>query len=331
MPKSVTMTLKRRLIILLALLLGGFAALNVAACRQARAMMHFTTDSARTDKPENLTLGQKISVLFCGVKLPRPHSSLSPDKVGPACRAVSIPAANGITLGAWYCPGAPSSPLVLLFHGYAADKTGMVPEARAFLDMGCSVLLVDFRGSGDSSESYTTLGYYEAEDVAAAADYARRQWPHSKLILYGESMGAAAVLRAVAACGARPDAIMVEAVFDKMLTTVRHRFEALGVPAFPSAQLLVFWGGRQAGFNGFAHNPVEYAASVRCPILFLHGTADPRARLEEARRVFDAVSAPKRFKEFPTLGHESSVTRFPAAWKEAVGQFLKDAANQTLQ
>jgi fermentation-respiration switch protein FrsA (DUF1100 family) len=144
-------------------------------------------------------------------------------------------------------------------------------------------------------------------------------------------MGAAAVLRAVSAGEARPDAIIVEAVFDKMLNTVRHRFEAMGVPAFPGAQLLVFWGGRQAGIDGFAHNPVQYAAGVRCPILFLHGTADPRARLEEARRVFDAVSAPKRFKEFPTLGHEPSVTRFPAEWKETVGQFLKDMDSKTLE
>jgi hypothetical protein len=330
-PQCVKIPFKRRWIILAALLLGGFIALNAVAYRQARAMMHFTTDTARTEKPENLALGQKIKVLFCGVELPRPHSSLSPEKVGPACRGVSIPGANGIKLGAWYCPGAPAGPLVILFHGYAGDKTSLVAEARAFLDMGCSVLLVDFRGSGDSSESYTTVGFYEADDVAAAAGYAQTQLPHSKLILYGDSMGAAAVLRAVAHCDVRPDAIIVEAVFDKMLNTVRHRFEAMGVPSFPSAQLLVFWGGRQAGFDGFAHNPVQYAAGVRCPILFLHGAADPRARLEEARRVFAAVSAPKRFKEFPNLGHESSLTRFPAEWKEAVGQFLKDAANKTLQ
>ena len=327
---NVKTKLKRRLIILLALLLCAFIALNAVAYRQAYAMLHFTADNVGTEKPENLALGQKIKVLFCGVKLPRPHNRLSPDKVGPGCRAIAIPGAHGITLGAWYCPGPPSNPLVILFHGYAGDKTSMVPEARAFLDMGCSVLLVDFRGSGDSSESYTTVGYYEAEDVAAAVEYARKLLPRSRTILYGGSMGAAAVLRAVASCDVQPDAVIVEAIFDKMLNTVRHRFEAMGVPSFPSAQLLVFWGGRQAGFNGFAHNPVQYAAAVRCPILFLHGSADPRAHLEEARRVFAAVAAPKQFREFPNLGHEPSVVRFPTEWKATVSQFLKDGSNKTL-
>jgi dipeptidyl aminopeptidase/acylaminoacyl peptidase len=86
----------------------------------------------------------------------------------------------------------------------------MVPEARAFLDLGYSVMLVDFRGSGGSSESNTTVGFYEAEDVAAAVRYAQKQLPHSKLILYGGSMGAAAVLRAVANYNVQADAIIVE-------------------------------------------------------------------------------------------------------------------------
>src|SRR5205085_2544044 len=162
------------------------------------------------------------------------------------------------------------------------------------------------------------------EDVAAAVRYASAHFPHREVVLYGQSMGAAAILRAVNSCGVRPDAIIVEAVFDKMLNTVRHRFEAMGIPSFPSAELLVFWGGHQQGFNGFSHNPVQYAASVDCPILFLHATADPRAKIEEARRVFTAVPAQKRFQEFPEIGHAAAVVHFPVEWKDTVGRFLQE-------
>lgn len=92
--------------------------------------------------------------------------------------------------------------------------------------------------------------------------------------------------------------------------------------AFPSAELLTFWGGCQFGFNGFAHNPVEYAASLRCPALFLHGEDDPRATLAEGRRVFDAVPGPKRFVTFDGVGHDSYVARHPEAWRAAVRGFL---------
>jgi len=45
-----------------------------------------------------------------------------------------------------------------------------------------SVLLVDFRGSGDSSEAYTTIGFDEAKDVAAVMRlvfYGNRRWANS--------------------------------------------------------------------------------------------------------------------------------------------------------
>ena len=227
----------------------GSIALNLLAYRHAFAMMHFTAGSPRTHEPEKLTLGQKCKVLLCGVNIPRPQAKASAIDLGPATRGLRLEGTNGIALGAWYCPGSIEKPLVILFHGYSAEKSSMLPEAKAFLEMGLSVLLVDFRGSGDSSESYTTIGFAEAEDVASAVGYAHAHLPHRKVILYGQSMGAVAILRAVHSCGVQPDAIIVEAVFDQMLNTVRHRFEAMGMTSFPSAELLVFWGGRQAGFR----------------------------------------------------------------------------------
>ncbi len=308
-----------------ALVVAGFVAMNAMAYRHAYAMMHFGGGTARTNKPEKLSPAEKIRVLICGVTVPRPQTRLAPAALRPQCRALTIPCDNGISLGAWHCPAASGDPLVILFHGYAGEKTGTLREARAFLQLGHSVLLVDFRGSGDSSESYTTIGFREAEDVAAAVAYARVVLRQPRVVLYGQSMGAAAVLRAVDACGVRPDAIIVEAVFDRMLHTVRHRFEALGLPAFPGAELLVFWGGLQAGFNGSLHDPAKYASSVTCPILFLHGSDDPRARVEEARRVFAAVLGWKQFEEFPALGHEPSSARYPERWTAAVSQLLAEA------
>jgi dipeptidyl aminopeptidase/acylaminoacyl peptidase len=318
--------MKRWLGILAVVAVIGGVALNLLAYRHAYAMMHFSIGGPKTEQAEALTSYRKVKILLQGVNLPRPETTLWPTALGPGGQAVTIESTHGIELGAWYCPGDPEAPLVILFHGYGADKSGTLPEAHAFLGMKSSVLLVDFRGSGDSSESYTTVGFEEADDVAAAVRYARNHFPETKVILYGQSMGASAVLRAVHCCGVQPDGIIAEAVFDRMLNTVRHRFEAMHVPSFPSAELLLFWGGRQFGFDAFSHNPVDYAASVKCPILFLHGAADPRARVEESRRVFNAVPGPKTFHEFATVRHEPAVVRFPNEWIETVSHFTNDIA-----
>jgi len=301
---------------------AALVGLNGVAYNQAYTMTHFTRGGPRTPEARKLSGAQKLKTLFCGVNIPRPQAVDTRTEIGPGCVSLSIPCADGPKLGAWYCPAPSARSLVLLFHGYAGEKSSLTEEAKVFLELGCSVLLVDARGSGESSESYTTIGYLEGLDVAAALNYAREHYPHQRMVLYGISMGAASILRAVAADHARPDGIIIEAVFDTLVQTVRNRFRPLHIPSFPAAEMLVFWGGRQTGFNGFSHNPVDYAKRVTCPILFMHGGQDPLARLAEGRAVYEAVPSPKEFREFPQAGHEPTFPRDPREWTAAVRRFL---------
>ena len=66
------------------------------------------------------------------------------------------------------------------------------------------------------------------------------------------------------------DAAVLECPFDTMLNAVRARFTAMGLPSFPGAGLMVFWGGWQHGYNAFAHNPVNAPPperSLRAPAI----------------------------------------------------------------
>src|SRR5262249_47015725 len=142
------------------------------------------------------------------------------------------------------------------------------------------------------------------------------------LVLYGISMGSAAVLRGVAAEGVTPDAIILESPFDRLLTTTENRFHAMGLPAFPAAGVLIFWGSVQQGFNGFSHNPVDYAPAVRCPALVLYGAQDPRVSPAQAQAVFDRLGGRKQFVTVPDAGHVLLIDVNPTLWQEQVGQFL---------
>jgi pimeloyl-ACP methyl ester carboxylesterase len=320
--------IKRWLLILFMLFIMGFAVLNVIAYNQAYSMMHFTSNGTRTRKPEDLSFWTKIRVIINGVNVPRPISQGTPSELAHGSRTLLINGPDNITLETWYCDQGEETPLIILFHGYSAKKTNLLSEARIFLGLGVSVLLVDFRGSGGSSESYTTIGMREGDDVSAVVRYANNNLSHSAIILFGQSMGAVAILRAIHEYGVTPDAVILEAVFDTMLNTVRNRFAAMGIPSFPSAQLLIFWGGRQWGFDGFAHNPVDYARSVKCPALFMHGVDDPRAPIVEGRRVFEAVPGPKEFKAFESVRHEAYASIHSNEWKNAVAGIINRAENK---
>ena len=305
-----------------ALALAGFLAVNAIACMQARALLHYGPAGQNTPGIEELTAGEKLRTILLGARVPRPENRRSPADLGWAYEVASIAAAGG-PLEAWVLPGEPDHGVAVLFHGYAASKESLLPAAAPFRARGYTAVLVDFHGSGGSAGATTSLGAREAGDVAAALGYVRQRWPGRPLLVYGFSMGAAAVTHALAADPLQPAALILEAPFDRLLTTVGHRFSAMGLPAVPGAELLLFWGSLQAGFNGFAFNPVEDARRLSSPTLLVRGMGDPRVTSAEVRSFAAAIRAPTSFVDVPGVGHEPVSVADPAAWEREVGRFLE--------
>ena len=308
----------------------AFALLNVWAFRHAWAMTHFSSGGKSTIRPEEMSVFGRAAVLLTGVNLPRPANDRTPADLNLSFATLRLRAADGVELEAWHIAHPDPCATVVLFHGYGTCKSKLLNEAGAFHKLRCNTLLVDFRGSGGSEGNTTTLGVYEALDVAAACDLAQKLDPHGPPILYGRSMGSVAILRAIAQYGVRPEGVILECPFDRLLGTVEHRFAAMSLPSFPSAELLVFWGGVQHGMNGFAHNPVEYASRVDCPVLLLHGQQDKRVSVSEVEAVCANLPGKKRLEIFPDVGHEACYRTRPDLWIQHVSAFLTDVADDRL-
>ena len=305
------------------------AGLNLLAYRHAYALTHFREGGVRTAKPEALSLGEKLRVLAVGPTVPRPQNRRTPLDVGLRYERHVFPGAHGLPLEAWYVPRPERRGVVLLFHGHADSKESQLKAAAMFHEMGYSSLLVDFYGSGGSGGSDTSIGFHEATDVASAYQYARELPGRPPVVLYGESMGAAAILKAVADHHLAPEAIVLEMPFDSLLRTVRQRFWSMGIPAFPSAELLVFWGGWQQDFNGFRFNPADAARVVTSPTLLMNGDSDPWVTTEEAQRIFGNLHGPKRLKLFHGLKHQSFLNARPEGWRQSISEFLAEYAVAT--
>ena len=323
-PRNASWTRIGRWAVLVALVL--FVAGNVIAWQQAWAMTHYVTGGT-APVIERLSVSEKIGTLLGGVRVPRPENTHTPADVGLVYQTATIPADSGETLEAWVVDATASRGVILLFPGYATPKESLLGAASAFHGWGYTAVLVDFRGVGGSSRSDTTLGVREGTDVALAARWAAGRWPGRPLILYGFSMGSAAVLEAVAHHGVQPPALILESPFDRLLDAARTRFHAMGLPGTPGAELLLFWGSIQGGSNAFALAPADDAASVQRPALVLHGDADPRVSQAQAQAVYARLSGPRTWSEIPGAGHDVLGTA-PGAWQAAVRPFLATIGEQ---
>ncbi|MCB2408264.1 alpha/beta hydrolase [Hymenobacter lucidus] len=304
---------------LLWLLLLGLLAVNAVAFLHAWRFTHFTDEPGlHTENPEQLSALDKAVVLLTGIKNPKPRNNAVP---AFAFRTVLIPSPNG-KLEAWYSPVASARGTVALFHGYTSNKSKLLTEAGVFRQLGYSVLLLDFAGNGGSEGFQTTVGFRESADVAAAFAFLRQQTT-GPIILYGASMGAVAILRAESELGVKPTANIIECPYGSMLQTAENRFSSMHVPAFPMANLLVFWGGVQNGFWAFNLDATQFAQHITTPTLLMWGAADPRVTRAETDAIYAALQGPKQRRDFPGVGHEPYWHKSPQEWETTISGFLK--------
>lgn len=277
---------------------------------------HFSENDNTRPGSGELSLGQKIQYALTGVPNPRPRTQKTPD-----VPYQTVVVDSNYQTVCWFIPTPEAVGTMILLHGYGGEKSSMLDKAALFRGMGWNCLLVDFRGAGETPGNRCSIGFYEAEQVRAAFNWASRE-TLGPIWLFGTSMGAVAALRATAKENITPSGLIIECPFGSLLQTTKARFRMQGVPSFPMAHLLVFWGGVQQGFNGFSHNPVDYAKTITIPTLLLYGEKDPKVSKAETDRIFDALRGNKARTYFPEAGHENYLNQYRPEWIQAVSKFL---------
>lgn len=300
------------------LVLGAIVLANVIAFIHAYKFTHFTTAvAARTGDPESLSATSRVKLLFTGIDNPRPIHKQQP--AADLYETVWVNSPH--KLECWLGRDRGTQGTVVLFHGYAGEKSSLLERAAEFSKLGYTTLLVDFTGSGGSEGNGTSVGYKEAVQVKACMEYAQNL-DSRPVILFGTSMGAAAILKAMDDYPLKPTAIVLECPFGSLYKTVCARFDIMGVPAFPMAGLLCFWGGAQNGYWAFGHNPSAYAAAVKCPTLLLYGQQDERVSMEETEAIYTNLQGPKTLKVYPEAGHNTFIPTNRQTWVTDVTAFV---------
>ena len=254
--------------------------------------------------------------------LPRSQIYRFPTELGLQYTSQKIPLNDNEWLATWLIKADNPQGTVILFHGKESSKSSLLTPAQVFNSLGYDTLLVDFRGSGNSSGNTNTVGFKEGEDVAVAVNYIRQLNSEQPIILYGISMGSAAILKAIADYQVKPDGIILELPFARLVDVVKNRLEIYNLPSFVIGELIVFWGGIQHRFNGFNHNPIDYVKTVDCPTIIFSGDRDPLVSLEDVQELHGNLDSQKKLVVFPNAGHQLLVKVDPQLWQQNVEKLL---------
>jgi alpha-beta hydrolase superfamily lysophospholipase len=204
----------------------------------------------------------------------------------------------------------------------------VLSEASEFRYLGYDVLLIDFRGHGNSGGNTTTIGIRESEEINLAYEFAKSKNPRN-IFVWGNSMGAVAVAKAVADYGIKPAGLMLEMPFASLQSHLQSKARALGfsgMPEKPFGFFVTLWIGIERGVGAFGHKTSRYMKKITCPVLMQWGEEDRYVLRKDIDKVFASIaSSSKTLAVYPTGGHESLLLLDPVKWRSETEKFL--AAN----
>jgi pimeloyl-ACP methyl ester carboxylesterase len=210
------------------------------------------------------------------IYLPYGAPVVAPAAVFDGGSAVALHTDDGLQLTAWHAPatGPVRGVTVLVLPGNAGSRADRVPLAHALGAAGFDVLLLDYRGYGGNPGSPTEEGL--AADARAAHRHLvdERGVPPARLLLFGESLGAAVATRL-----ARERA--VGGMVLRSPFTALADVGAVHYPFLPVRLLLM---------DRFA--VAEQVAGTTVPVVVVLGTADEVVPPDQSRAVAAAAGAP---------------------------------------
>ena len=279
---------------------------------------------------------------------PDPNDKKTPKDFGMEFRPVEFHSTDGILLKGWYMPagsdtgamGGEANGTIIYCHGQNRTRIEMLPYAAFGHRLGYNGLVFDFRHQGQSDGNLTTLGYRERYDVVGAIHFVLGEEKASRpVILWGVSMGAAAVLMA-AADSPDASAVISDSTFINYRELIRHHYWLFlglvrrnwwwfpALPAFPLTDEVTYWSAWRGHFkpSDFDLERAVKRINLR-PILFVAVEGDQRMPPWYAQSLYADSNSPE--KELVIVGGSRHGEAFKYATKQyeqAVAHFLNDVS-----
>jgi alpha-beta hydrolase superfamily lysophospholipase len=312
--------MKRLIKILLCTLLFVFILINIITAFHAYKFTHFYNAGEIIVKQQQNGWDKTGDILF-GIDVPKKPNTITADST---FETIYLTTKDGIKLQGWYLKTADSvKGTIVMFHGHGSNKSGIILESEAFRKMGYNTLLIDFRAHGGSGGHTTTIGYYEAEDVDLAYKFIKNKG-EKNIVLWGISMGAAAISKAISDDTLQPSKIILEMPYGSIVKAAEGRIKMMHLPPEPLATLITFWGGAEHGFWAFNMKPTEFVKKINCPVLLQWGKKDPRVTRGEIDLIYANITAPKKLVVYASAAHESLCKKENTKWVSEVQNFLKN-------
>src|SRR5436189_1031471 len=296
--------------------------INISAAFHTYRITHYySDDKVRNQQPSQGKLFLRTWRMMTGKKLAKSLIQYYPTI---PYDTVLLTMGNGKKLEAWYMKADSAKGTVILFHGLGSNKGNVLGEALEFNSFGYNTMLIDMRAHGNSEGMVSSLGYDESEEVKLAYDHVSKKG-EKNIVLWGMSLGAVIISKAMWQYDLKPQKIILEMPFDRLQDHIRARARISGFPGEPFGFFVTFWTGLEQGYWGYGHRTSRYVKNINCPVLLQWGNSDEYVMKEETERIFASIkSSKKKLEIYDGAGHGPLISGNQLKWDATVTGFLND-------
>jgi fermentation-respiration switch protein FrsA (DUF1100 family) len=227
----------------------------------------------------------------------------TPESIGLSYEDVTLTAADGTRLSAWYLPAPSSRGAVLFLHGNAQNISTHLASVAWLPAQGYSVLLLDYRGYGRSEGAPSIAGSMLDIDVALRFLLQRPETRSRRVFVFGQSLGGALALNYIAGCNCKPQlqGVIIDSTFTRYRAIAREKLQSLWLTWPLSWSLSLTVTGDDNPIDAIGHvSPV--------PLLLVHGDADRVIPVHHSQQLYEAARDPKTFWRVPDADHILALT-----------------------
>ena len=253
--------------------------------------------------------------------------TIFPSQFNAPFEEVSFTNRDNMQLKGWFIPALKKSDKTIIFlHGWGQNKGEILSNTIFLREKGFNLFYFDFRGSGESAQGRSSIGYLEAQDAICALDYILDSHPEETkhIGVYGLSMGAAVAIY-LAAHRREVACVIAEACYFSYEKVVA-RWARLHkkAPYFPLVPLTLFFARKRLGFNPEDYSPknnIKRLARNKKPILIITGTLDSLAPSKDAKALFLGTNYPKQIWLVEGAKHTECAQVAGTEYQERLGEF----------
>jgi len=212
-------------------------------------------------------------------------------------------------------------PCVIYLHANGCSRLEALQYLDTVLSNDMNLFCFDFSGCGKSGGVYTSLGWFEQEDLECAIQYLTNTGKVSKIAVWGRSMGAiTAILYAVK--DPRIACYIFDSPFSKFKQLVKELAkEKASLPGFLSEgafSIIRQTIKKKVNFDIDDLRPLKYVDKINVPALFGAARSDTFVLPQHTSDLYSAYLGPKQMMIFE--GDHNS--QRPSNWTTLVKEFL---------